>query len=102
MCSDRQTESKNLFAERECETAHLNFRTFLSSLLSACMCSLSQFCACLSCARNKQLHIHRAVDFDVYVKEKETKKEREREREKENVDVDVDASGNVSLCCVCQ
>ena len=25
MCQDRQTRSKNLFAERECETAHLNF-----------------------------------------------------------------------------
>ena len=32
------------------ETAHLNFRAFVSSFLSACMCFLSQFCACLSCA----------------------------------------------------
>ena len=33
----------------DCETAHLNFRTFVTPLLSAYLCFLSQFCPCLLC-----------------------------------------------------
>ena len=49
MCQDRQIRSKNPFAERECEAAHLNFRTFVTPLLSAYLCFLLQFCPCLLC-----------------------------------------------------
>ena len=65
---------------QSCETAHLNFRPFVSSLISACVC----FChssvlafrarACWSLvaligpslpfgSRNRQLHVHRAGSF---------------------------------------
>ena len=36
--SDRQTRSGDLTAEKECETAHLDFYTFVTSLPSIGLC----------------------------------------------------------------